>query len=157
MSDRFKIDQKTIKSWGRLHAKQPKWLIQIQNRFNGQIGVTNVTAQNAHEKAAWTVSCFEWGIEDRCEAMMGEKFGHCKGFNDANKTSKLTLANPYQYKTGNYLKMWDLRGDPMNPVNLFIFMMDKHLSPAMQFHGLTDAPLFNSRAVGKELKVSCVI
>jgi len=27
----------------------------------------------------------------------------------------------------------------------------------MEFHGLTDAPLFNSRAVGKELKVRCLI
>ena len=109
------------------------------------------------EPAAWTVSCFEWGIEDRCEQMMGEKFVRCKGFNGADKTSKLTLANPYQFETGNYLKMWDLRDDPMNPVNLFFFMMDKHLLPAMEFHGLTDAPLFNSRAVGKELKVRCLI
>jgi len=46
-----------------------------------------------------------------------------------------------------------------NPLlaNLFFFMMDKHLLPAMQFHGLKDAPLFNSRAVGKELKVRCLI
>jgi len=109
------------------------------------------------EPAAWTVSCFEWGIEDRCEEMMGEKFVCCKGFNGADKTSKLTLANPYQFETGNYLKMWDLCGDPMNPVNLFFFMMDKHLLPAMEFHGLTDAPLFNSRAVGKELKVRSLI
>jgi len=109
------------------------------------------------EPAAWTVSCFEWGIEDRCEAMMGEKFVRCKGFNGADKTSKLTLANPYQFEMGNYLKMWDLRGNPMNPVNLFFFMMEKHLTPAMEFHGLTDAPLFNSRAVGKELKVHCLI
>jgi len=78
-------------------------------------------------------------------------------FNHPTKTSKLTLANPYQFETGNYLKMWDLRGDPMNPVNLFFFMMDKHLLPAMEFRSLTDAPLFNSRAVGKELKVRCLI
>jgi len=89
--------------------------------------------------------------------MMGEKFVCCKGFNGADKTSKLTLANPYQFETGNYLKMWDLRGDPMNPVNLFFFMMDKHLLLAMEFHSLTDAPLFNSPATGKELKVCCLI
>jgi len=77
------------------------------------------------EPATWMVSCFEWGIEDRCEQMLGEKFVRCKGFNGADKTSKLTLANPYQFETGNYFKMWDLPRDPMNPVNLFFFMMDK--------------------------------
>jgi len=89
--------------------------------------------------------------------MMGEKFVRCKGFNGADKTSKLALANPCQFEMGNCLKMWDLRDDPMNPVNLFFFMMDKHLLPAMEFHGLTDAPLFNSRAVGKELKARSLI
>jgi len=108
------------------------------------------------EPAAWMVSCFEWGFEDRCEQMIGE-FVRCKGFNGADKTSKLTMNNPYQFKTGNYLKMWNLHGNPMNPVNLFFFLMDKHLIPVMEFHGLKDAPLFDSRAVGKELKVRCQI
>jgi len=58
---------------------------------------------------------------------------------------------------GNYLKMWGLRGNPMNPVNLFFFffLIDKHLIP--EFHGLNDVPLFNGRAVGKELNVHCQI
>jgi len=88
---------------------------------------------------------------------MGKTYLCCKGFNGADKTSKRTLNNPCKFETGNYLKMWDLPGDPMNPVNLFFFMIDKHLILTMEFHGLNDAPLFNSRAVGKELKVHCQI
>ena len=49
--------------------------------------------------------------------------------------------------------MWDLPGDPMNIVNLFHVYVQDHLKPAMDFHGLKDAPLFNRRAPQKELKV----
>ena len=105
------------------------------------------------EPAAWTTSCFEYGIEDRVEQMIGKRFVRCKGFNGADKTSKITLSNCYQFQTGNYLKMWDVENDPMNMVNLFFFMMDMHLKPAMEFYGLEDVPLFNSRAYAKDLKV----
>jgi len=105
------------------------------------------------EPAAWTVSCFQWGVEDRVESQIGKRFVRCKGFNGADKTSKLTLSNPYQFETGDFLKMWDNKGDPMNIVNLFFFFMENHLQPAMDFHGLTDVPLFNGRAYAKVLKV----
>jgi len=49
--------------------------------------------------------------------------------------------------------MWDNRSDPLNVVNLLFLCFDNHLKPAMDFHGLTDAPLFNCRAPQKELRV----
>lgn len=105
------------------------------------------------EPHAMTYSSFEYGIEEEVPQYKGLRFIRLKGFNGADKTAKLSLANPYQYETGGFLKMWDNRRDPLNVVNLFFFYVEKHLKPAMEFHGLTDAPLFNRRAPMKELKV----
>ena len=105
------------------------------------------------EPHAMTYSSFEYGIEDDVPEFIDLRYVRLNGFNGADKTAKLSLTNPYQYKTGGFLKMWDNRSDPLNVVNLLFFYFDNHLKPAMDFHGLTDAPLFNRRAPQKELRV----
>jgi len=55
--------------------------------------------------------------------------------------------------TGGFFEMWDNRSNPLNVINLLFFCFDNHLKPAMDFHGLTDAPLFNRCAPQKELRV----
>jgi len=105
------------------------------------------------EPHAMTYSLFEYGIEDEVPEHIDLRYVHLNGFNGADKTAKLSLTNPYQYETGGFLKMWDNRSDPLNVVNLLFFYFDNHLKPAMDFHGLTDAPLFNRRAPQKELRV----
>ena len=105
------------------------------------------------EPHAMTYSSFEYGIEDEVPEFIDLRYVRLNGFNGADKTAKLSLTNPYQYETGGFLKMWDNRSDPLNVVNLLFFYFDNHLKPAMDFHGLTDAPLFNRRAPQKELRV----
>jgi len=105
------------------------------------------------ELHAMTYSLFEHGIEDKVPDCVDLRHFRLNGFNDADKTAKLPLENPHQCETGGFLKMWDNRSDPFNIVNLFIFYIENHLKPAMDYHGLTDAPLFNRRAPQKELRV----
>ena len=105
------------------------------------------------EPHAMTYSSFEYGVEDEVPDFMDLRYIRLMGFNGADKTQKLSLTNPYQYETGGFLEMWDNRKDPMNVVNLFFFYIENHLKPAMDYHGLTDAPLFNRRAPQKEIRV----
>ena len=79
------------------------------------------------EPHAMTYSSFERGIEDEVPEYMGLRYLRLKGFNGADKSSKLSLTNPYQYETGGFLKMWDNRNDPLNIVNLYYFYADTHL------------------------------
>jgi len=105
------------------------------------------------EPHAMTYSSFEHGIEDEVPKFIDLRYVRLNGFNGADKTAKLSLTNPYHYKTGGFLKMWDNRSDPLNVVNLLFFYFDNHLKPAIDFHGLTDAPLLNRCAPQKELRV----
>ena len=113
----------------------------------------SVGPRGQKEPHAMTYSSFEYGIEEEVNEHKGLRYIRLQGFNEADKTAKLTLSNPWQYKTGGFLKMWDNRKDPLNVVNLFFFYVEKHLKPAMDMYGLVDAPLFNRRAPNKELKV----
>jgi len=109
--------------------------------------------QGEKEPHAMTYSLFEYGIEDEVPEYIDLRYVRLNGFNGADKTAKLSLTNLYQYETGGFLKMWDNRSNPLNVVNLLFLYFDNHLKPAMDFHGLTDAPLFNHRAPQKELRV----
>ena len=100
------------------------------------------------------LSSFEYYVEDKVQSRLGFKCLRLRGFKGADKTSKLSLANPYQFEVGGYLKIWENPNDPFCLVKLFHHHRTKHLEPAAEFYGIKDPYFFMRRAPFKELKVS---
>jgi hypothetical protein len=106
------------------------------------------------EPSSLFVSSFEFFVEEEIPQHRGRRCLVLLSFGNADKTNKITLANPHVLDTSGALKIWENPADPYCIVKLFDCMVNKHLIPAMTYHGLKDAPLFNRRANAKELKVS---
>jgi hypothetical protein len=106
------------------------------------------------EPSSLYVSSFEFFVEEEIPKYVGRRCLVLMSFGNADKTNKISLANPYVLDTSGSLKIWENPADPYCIVKLFDCMVNKHVIPAMTYHGLTDAPLFNRRASAKELKVS---
>ena len=78
-----------------------------------------------------------------------------RGFGNADKSSKLSLSNPWQRVTGDYLKIIENVNDPICTVKLAYFYRDEHFIPAACDAGvnLKDVAFFYRRAPQRILRV----
>ena len=106
------------------------------------------------EPSSLYVSSFEFFVEEEVIKYIGRRCLVLLTFGNADKTNKISMANPYVLNTSGTLKIWENPADPYCIVKLFDCLTNKHVIPAMTYHNLKDAPLFNRRANAKELKVS---